>query len=138
MKKQWYGVIFALFVLFMYAMGIYDLFMMLGHDEIYYASHGYGENVVVYFTNYPIYFGVFWVSNLICGALSPLLYLFGKKSCAIVAFISAVSDTILIVLTSVFRNRIGVLGLNVFTFDLFILVMTTCFCVLCTHEKRTN
>lgn len=28
-KLKWYGVLFALFILFLYIMGTYDLFMML-------------------------------------------------------------------------------------------------------------
>lgn len=136
MKKKWYGVIFALIVLFLYVMGAYDFFMMLGHDEMYYASHGYGENVVTYFTDYPVCFMVFWVANLICGILSPVLYILNRKSCSIVAFLSAASDAILITLTGIFRNRIGVLGWNIFLFDLFILAITICFGILCVYQQN--
>lgn len=136
-KMKWYSVLFALFVIFMYAMGIYDFFMMLGHNDTYYASHGYGESVVEYFTNYPIYFLVLWVLNLACGILSPILYLLKRKSCIKVAFISATADATLIGLTCRFRNRVGVLGWNIFAFDLFILIMTIGFGVLCAFTWKT-
>lgn len=135
-KTKWYGVLFAVFVIFMYAMGIYDFFMMLGHDNAYYASHSYGQNVMDYFTNYPIVFLVFWMTNLVCGILSPVMYMFKKKICVKLAFISFLADTFLIVLTCIFRNRIGVLGWNIFAFDLFILLMTFCFGILC--KKTLN
>lgn len=136
-KMKWYSVIFALFVIFMYAMGIYDFFMMLGHNSAYYASHGYGENVAEYFTNYPLFFLVFWIANLIFGILSPILYLFKRRLCMNAAFISALADAVLIALTCIFRNRIGILGWHIFVFDLFILAMTFCFGMFCrsTYKK---
>lgn len=130
-KHKWYGLLFAAFVLFLYGMGIYDLFMMLGHNTAYYASHGYGQEVMEYFTNYPIVFLVLWITNLACGAVSSILYLLKKGSCTEAAFASFLADALLIVLTSIFRNRIGVLGWNVFGFDLFILFVTFCFWMLC-------
>ncbi len=45
-KIKWDGVVFALFILFLYVMGGYDIFMMLSFDEAYYASKGYGQSVV--------------------------------------------------------------------------------------------
>ena len=37
-KLKWYGIIFALFILFLYIMGTYDIFEMLNHNEAYYES----------------------------------------------------------------------------------------------------
>ena len=80
MKKiKWYGYTFILFVLFMYIMGIYDFFMMLSHNSEYYLSHNYGKEVIEYFTNYPIYFMIFWIVNLLTGFISPLLLTLKKK-----------------------------------------------------------
>ena len=50
-KLKWHGVLFALFLLFIYIMGTYDIFMMLSHDEAYYLSKGFGEGVYRYFTD---------------------------------------------------------------------------------------
>ena len=128
-KLKWYGVLFALFILFLYIMGSYDIVMMLSHNAGYYASKGYGEAVVDYFTNYPWYLLVFWVINLAGGLISPVLY-FMKKRCAYqMALVSAASDLILIVLGVVFRNRLAVLGANIFCFDLFILIVTFLFAI---------
>ncbi len=123
-KNPWHLWLIALFLLFMYSMGIYDLFMMLGHNEGYYLSHGYGSQVIKYFTNYPIYFGVLWVTNLICGFAAPILLIIRMKAAKIFAFVSAVSDLLLIILTSIFRNRLQVLGANVAGFDVFIMLIT--------------
>lgn len=61
---------------------------------------------------------------MLCGIVSPAMYLLRIKMSSKIAFISFIADVILILLTGIFRNRIGVLGISVFIFDLFILVMT--------------
>lgn len=126
-KLKWYGVLFALFVLFLYIMGIYDIFMMLSHNAEYYASKGYGKAVISSFTNYPLYMLIFWIGNLTGGLISPVLYFVKSKHSSKIAFISAVFDFILIVLGIAFRNRLNVLGTNIFCFDLFILIVTFLF-----------
>lgn len=137
MKRiKWYGVLFALFVFFMYVMGIYDLFMMLGHNNTYYESHGYGQKVMNYFTDYPIPFLAFWITNLVCGICSPVFYVTKKKVCVKIAFLSSIADTILIILTCFFRNRIAVLGWNILGFDLFILLVTLGFALFCWKEWK--
>lgn len=132
-KNPWHLWFIALFLLFMYSMGIYDLFMMLGHNEDYYLSHGYGGQVIKYFTNYPIYFGGLWVTNLICGFTAPILLMIRIKTAKIFAFISAVSDLLLIILTSIFRNRLQVLGAKVVCFDIFILLITFGLYIYCKY-----
>lgn len=112
-------------------MGIYDFFMMISHNGSYYASHGYGEIVINYFTDYPGYFMIFWIGNLLCGFLAPILLLIRKRSSRKFALISAIADLILIILTSIFRNRIEVLGINTFMFDVFILLVTIGFYFYC-------
>lgn len=126
-KLKWHGIVFSLFILFLYIMGTYDIFMMLSHNVDYYNSKGYGEIVVNYFTNYPVYLLVFWISNLLCGLLSPIMYLVKNKNSYKIAIISFISDFILILLGVIFRNRINALGLNIFYFDLFILIITLLF-----------
>lgn len=137
-KLKWYGVLFAFVILFIYLMGIYDLFMMLGHNEAYYASHGYGQGVVDYFTDYPIKFLIFWITNLLCGFVSPILYIARKKIASKIAFISFIADGILITLTSIFRNRISVLGISVFIFDLIILIITLGFYLFCKMQEKNE
>ena len=134
-KNPWHLWIIALFLLLMYSMGIYDLFMMLGHNEDYYLSHGYDIQVIKYFTDYPIYFGALWVTNLICGFIAPILLIIRIKSAKIFAFISAISDLLLIILTSIFRNRLQVLGAKVAYFDVFILLITIGLYIYCKFFK---
>lgn len=123
-KLKWHGIIFSLLILFLYVMGTYDIFMMLSHNAVYYTSKGYGESAVTYFTNYPLYLLIFWILNLVGGLLSPVMYLVKNKHSYKVAFVSAGTDFILMFLGVVFRNRISALGMNIFCFDLFILIIT--------------
>lgn len=123
-KLKWYGILFALFILFLYVMGTYDIFMMLSHNTVYYNSKGYGESAVIYFTNYPLYMLIFWILNLAGGLISPIMYLVKSKHSYKVAFVSAFADFILMLLGIIFRNRISALGINIFCFDLFILITT--------------
>ena len=134
-QMKWYGILFSLLMLFIYTMGLWDIFMMLGHDPAYYASHGYGEAVHRYFTDYPFCFLILWITNLLCGIMGPILYLLRKKTAGTVMLISCASDGLLILTTSIFRNRIGVLGLSVWMFDLWILAIT---CGFTFFVKRTE
>lgn len=126
-KLKWYGIIFALFILFLYIMGTYDIFMMLSHNEAYYISKGYGQIVHEYFTNYPIVGLVMWIGNLICGLLAPVLYLFKNKKAYKVAYASFIFDLLLILLGAIFNNRFEVFEINIICFDMFILIITLLF-----------
>lgn len=137
-KLRWTGILFALFVLFLYIMGTYDIFMMLSHNANYYESKGYGQTVIDYFTNYPVYLLIFWIGNLLCGLLSPILYLMKNKHSYKIAMVSFICDFILILLGVIFRDRINALGLNVFYFDLFILIITLLFGIYLYFKNRRN
>ena len=123
-KLKWHGIIFALFILFLYIMGTYDIFMMLSHNEAYYISKGYGQIVHEYFTNYPIVGLVMWIGNLMCGLLAPVLYLFKNKNVYKVAYASFIFDLLLILLGAIFNNRFEVFETNIICFDMFILIIT--------------
>lgn len=139
-KRPWHLWLIAVFVAFMYGMGLCDMPMMLTHHAAYYASHGYGVAVAEYFTNYPVYLLVLWFINLATGFLSPLALIFNARTAKYLAFISSVADAVLLLLTFAFRNRFAVLGANVAMFDLFILIMTVCFCLYCrmTEKRQRN
>lgn len=126
-KLKWHGIIFALFILFLYIMGTYDIFMMLSHNEAYYISKGYGQIVHEYFTNYPIVGLVMWIGNLTCGLLAPILYLFKNRKAYKVAYASFVFDLLLILLGAIFNNRFEVFDFNIICFDMFILIITLLF-----------
>lgn len=135
-RNPWHSWIFAFLMLFLYNMGIYDLFMMLTHNEGYYASHGYGKQVVDYFTGYPIYFLILWVTNLACGFLSPILLIIRNRWSTAVALASAMADLLLLLLTFAFRNRLSVLGLGVAGFDVIVLFITFCFYLYCRYTNK--
>lgn len=97
----------------MYAMGIYDMPMMLTHNTGYYASHGYDQAVVDYFEHYPPPLLVLWGTNLVTGFLSPLVLVFSARIAKNLALTSVLTDTILLLFTFAFRNRLTVLGMAV-------------------------
>src|SRR5699024_10262081 len=86
----WHLWFIALFFIFVYANGVYDYFMMLGHNMDYYEAKGFGEETYKYFTNYPIGLLVFWTTNILCGITSPILLLFLSRLTVCVSFISSV------------------------------------------------
>lgn len=138
MKRPWRIWIIALLFIFIYAMGIYDFFMMLSHNAAYYSSHGYGENVIAYFSNYPVYFLVFWVGNLLCGFAAPILLLLKKAVSKQIALVSAMSDFLLLILTFMFRDRWNVLGAHIAAFDAFILLMTFGLYLYCVYMEKSG
>ena len=137
-QRPWHLWLIVLFVGFMYLMGIYDFFMMLAHNEDYYAVHHYGQAVVEYFTNYPAYYMVFWIANLLAGILAPITLIFNAKCAKWLALISWVADLILLLFTFTFRNRLAVLGTGVAVFDIFILLMTLGLYLYCRIMEKDN
>ena len=124
---KWRGVLFALFLLFLYIMGTYDFFMMLSHNESYYFSKGFGEGVHQYFTDYPIPGLILWVGNLTCGLMAPVLYLLKVKRAYQVAYASFLFDLLLIFFGAMFNHRFQVFDVTIICFDLFILIVTLLF-----------
>ena len=126
-KLKWHGVLFALFMLFLYIMGTYDIFMMLSHNEGYYLSKGYGEIVHTYFTDYPVPGLILWIGNLVSGLTAPILYLLKKKYAYQTAYVSFLFDLFLILFGAMFHDRFEVFDLTTICFDIFILVTTFLF-----------
>lgn len=137
-KRSFLFWVIVLFVVFMYSMGIYDFPMMLSHNANYYASHGYGSEVVTYFTNYPIYFLILWITNLFFGFLAPIVLIFNARIAKYFALISVVADTALLIFTFAFRDRLRVLGVSVAIFDILILLMTFGFYMYCRHIEKVD
>ncbi|MDP4145406.1 MAG: hypothetical protein Q8936_13135 [Bacillota bacterium] len=137
-KTPWHLWIISIFFIFIYAYGVYDYFMMLGHNVDYYNARGYGENVVKYFTNYPIPFLILYTTNVLTGLLAPILLLFKKKIAASIALVSAVSDTLLLILTFLFRNRLNVLGISIAIFDIGIAIITFGLYFYCNKMKERD
>lgn len=138
-SNKWHLWVIALFMMFIYIMGIYDFVMMLSHNKSYYASHAYGEAVIKYFTNYPIYFMIFWIVNLLTGFLSPILLILRNLHSKNLAFISVIADLILLILTFTLRDRWHVLGSGVAMFDFFILAFTFGLYLYCRYFfKKTS
>lgn len=138
-NRKWHLWVISIFIIFIYFMGIYDFFMMLSHNKAYYASHGYGLEVIKYFTNYPFYFMIFWITNLLAGFISPILLILRNEFSKKLALISGIADIILMILTFTFRNRWNVLGSKVAAFDLLILIITFILYLYCRYTfKRTR
>ena len=127
-KHLW---LISLFFLFIYSIGIYDFFMVLGHNEAYYNSNNFGPAVVEYFTDYPLIPLFFWATNLLSGFIAPILLLFRSKWALKAAFVSAISIIILQLITFTFMNRWNVLGPWISMFDIVILILTVLFYFYC-------
>ena len=79
----------------------------------------------LYFTNYQMYIIMFWITNLISGLISPFLFLLKNKYAHNVAFVSAFSDLILMMIGGLYsETEFDALDINIFYFDLFILIIT--------------
>ena len=126
-KLKWHGILFALFMLFIYIMGTYDLFMMLSHNEAYYLNKGYGESIHNYFTDYPAPGLILWVGNLVSGSIAPILYLLKNKCAYKVAYASFLFDLFLILFGATFKSRSRVFDITIICFDISILVITFLF-----------
>lgn len=135
-KTPWHLWLIALFFLFIYVNGVYDFFMMLGHNVDYYESKGFTEETHEYFNNYPIGPLLFWTINIICGVISPILLLLQKRLTVWVALISAVAMTLLEATGFIFMDRWNALGTYVSFFDIGLLVLTWTFFFYCRHLKE--
>ena len=126
-KLTGFGIGFAVFIFFLNLIGCYDFVMVMTRNQTYFAEH-YTLAVKVYFTNYPIFFVIVWFGSLLGGVLCPIFYLFRRKSALILADLAFWGDAMLVLLTSLFRNRIQVFGWQ-FTFDLAILGLLGLYCL---------
>lgn len=132
-KTPWHLWLIALFFIFIYAYGIYDYFMMLGHNADYYNSKNYGEAVHKYFTNYSVVPLILWTINIFGSMIASVLLLFRNRWVVWIALISAVSMLILEAITFAFKNRWEVLGPFISMFDLGLLIITWAFFFYCRY-----
>jgi len=135
-KTPWHLWLIALFFIFIYANGVYDYFMMLGHNPDYYKSKNYGEAVHKYFTNYPVAPLILWTINIFGSMIASLLLLFRVRWVVWVALISAISMLLLEAITFVFRNRWEVLGPSISMFDFGLLIITWAFFFYCRYLSK--
>ncbi|CDQ19647.1 hypothetical protein SAMN05192559_104126 [Halobacillus karajensis] len=126
----------ALFFIFIYSYGVYDYFMMLGHDADYYNSKNYGEAVHKYFTNYPIGLLVLWTINIFGSIIASILLLFRTRWVVWIALISAISMLLLEAITFAFKNRWEVLGPFISMFDIGLLIITWAFFFYCRYLAK--
>lgn len=130
-KRPWHLWIAALIMIFIYANGIFDIFMMLGHNTNYYQARGYGEAVYQYFTDYPLVPLIFWMINLATGFLAGIFLLFRPSRAKQLAFVSALSMALLQLITFGFMDRWNILGTYISLFDLALLLITISFYSYC-------
>ena len=123
-RIPWHFWLVGLFFIFIYAYGIYDFFMMLGHNVDYYNSKNFRGDVMVYFTDYPIFPLLLWIINIVSGITAPVLLLFRFALAIQVSLISAISILLLQFVTFTFMNRWNILGPWVSLFDIGIMLLT--------------
>ena len=125
MKKiTGFGLSFAVFIFFLNLIGCYDFVMVMTRNQTYFAEH-YNSAIMVYFSHYPVVFVIVWFSHLLAATLSPIFYFFRRKLQEYLRFLQSKhlafwGDALLILLTSLFRNRIQVFGWQFFV-DLVVL-----------------
>lgn len=78
-RAPWHLWFIGLFFIFIYANGIYDYFMMLGHDPAYYRAKGYGQAVFEYFTDYRRTFDI--VRPIDIGLGIGHIFIYGSLAC---------------------------------------------------------
>ncbi|MBI5962723.1 MAG: hypothetical protein HY863_04555 [Chloroflexi bacterium] len=135
-KAPWHLWFIGLFFLFLYSMGAYDYFMMLGHNAAYYESKNYGEEVYTYFTNYPLLPLIFWTINIFSSLVASVLLLLRRHWVVYVSLVSAISIAILEFLTFAFRDRWNILGPWIAIFDISIMLMTFGFFFYCRNLAK--
>ncbi|HEX3076016.1 MAG TPA: hypothetical protein VHQ24_04020 [Lachnospiraceae bacterium] len=123
-RSPWHLWLIGLIFTFLYSYAIYDIFMMLGHNEAYYSSKHLGKAAYTYFTNYPVFPLIFWVLNIVSGAIAPILLLLRSRLAVPTSLISAISIIILEFITFTFRNRWNALGSSIGIFDIIMLLIT--------------
>lgn len=137
-RIPWHFWSIGLFFIFLYAYGIYDFFMMLGHNLDYYNSKKFGENVIVYFTDYPLIPLLLWLTNIVGGVVAPILMLFRLKWAVQVSLISAISIMLLQFVTFTFMNRWETLGTWISIFDIGIMLMTFGLFIYCKMMSKRS
>ncbi|GIO86159.1 hypothetical protein J25TS5_30910 [Paenibacillus faecis] len=135
-RAPWHLWLTGLFFLFVYANGIYDYFMVLGHNEAYYSAKNYGAAVFDYFTDYPAVPLICWTLNVFTGLIAPILLLLHSRWAVPVSLISALSILGLEGITFAFMGRWHVLGPWISLFDIWILAMTFGFYFYCRVLKQ--
>jgi hypothetical protein len=123
-KAPWHLWLIGMFYFFVYGIGVYDYFMVLGFNEAYYSYNNFGEEVYAYFMNYPLLLQIYWTANIFSGITSPILLLLRLRWAVQASLISAVSIILLQLITFGFMDRWHVLDYRLSVFDLVIMLMT--------------
>lgn len=118
-SRPWHlWVIFIVATLFM-SIGLYDFAMVASHNTTYLADR-YTDEGVDYFTNYPFPLLILFGINVICAALAPLTGLFNSHRAMWLALISGAADTLLLIITIFFRDRLAAIGIGLTIQDIVI------------------
>ncbi|AWN19447.1 hypothetical protein [Streptococcus sobrinus] len=120
-KLTIWGICFAVLMFSLNLIGCYDFIMVVTHNRAYFAEL-YTPAIKAYFTNYPIFFLILWIGNLLGGILTPIFYIFKNKSAVSLAGLAFWADVLLVIVTCLFRNRIQIFGWH-FALDLVILCL---------------
>ena len=118
-KLTIWGICFAVLMFSLNLIGCYDFIMVVTHNRAYFAEH-YTPAIKAYFANYPIFFLILWIGNLLGGILAPIFHLFRNKLALTFAGLAFWTDVLLVIVTCLFRNRIQIFGQQ-FIVDLIIL-----------------
>ncbi len=135
-KTLWHLWVIGIFYFFLYGIGVYDYFMVLGLNEAYYNYNNFGEEVYAYFMNYPLLPLIFWTANIFSGITSSILLLLRLRWAVQASFISAISIILLQLITFGFMDRWHILGTRLSIFDMVIMLMKLGFFLYCAAMAR--
>ncbi|MDO4685584.1 MAG: hypothetical protein Q4A92_03470 [Corynebacterium sp.] len=117
------GIIFAVFMILLHALGFYEFFMSLSLHEGYFIQQGYSSAAMEYFRGFPFIFTALWFLSLLSGMIAPVLFLLRNRFVELIAFVAVASHTLTLLFTVLFRGRISALGFTSFIFDVALLAL---------------
>ena len=130
-KTPWHLWFIGVFFFLVYAIGIYDYFMVHGNNIDYLNSLNVKGDIIAYFRDYPLVFSVLWTINVFGGSIAAVLLLIRTKWAVWAGLFATMSKLCLDILTFAFMNRWGVFGPLTSLIDIMILLMTFGFLFYC-------
>jgi hypothetical protein len=78
-RPPWHFWVVGPFFVLLYSGGAYDYVMTHRHDAAYFASQGYDDSQIAYFTDYPLVPDVFWTVAVWGALCAAVLLLFRSR-----------------------------------------------------------
>jgi hypothetical protein len=137
-RLPWHFWVVGPFFVLLYGAGAYDYVMTHRRDAAYFASQGYGDAQIGYFTDYPLVPDVFWTVAVWGALCAALLLLFRSRWAIPVVLIALIFQVCLDVITFAFMERWQILGPRLALFDAGVLLLTVGLLFYCRAMSRRD